>query len=259
MLEIMQDVLHKSDADFVQCGLTLFWDTLPKQNNRKKYDIKLLSRKEILIKFIISEKISPPKGARIPGYLFNKLYKRKIIKNVNLPDIFMISSEDIFFNLRIFERVKKGVFIKNKLYYYRQRTNSSTTNVTKATIENNLFAEAQMYAKFYELYKSNVLSMQRLNLGFTKTVSKLIKRYYFSHLIIDNTKEQQQRIIDKLHIVKQNAKEAKAKIDKKWNYAMLLLIHARPFFNIIAVNTIKFVKRKHKMTKSVVHRKRELV
>lgn len=70
-----------------------------------------------LMETMISEKDDP-----CCVYMWNKLYRRSIIKDIR-PRRYL-RSEDLDFNLRVFLRLDKAIVVKNALYYWFQREGS---------------------------------------------------------------------------------------------------------------------------------------
>ena len=63
----------------------------------------------------------------------NKLYKKQVLVDLSFPSYKL--SEDLYFNNLVFLRVKGAIFIKEKLYYYFQRTDSISHVINRNYIE----------------------------------------------------------------------------------------------------------------------------
>lgn len=59
------------------------------------------------------------------GYVWNKLYRRECLTGVEFGEAVLV--EDILFNVAIFNRVHRAVFVEKPLYSYRRRTGENVT------------------------------------------------------------------------------------------------------------------------------------
>lgn len=64
--------------------------------------------------------------ATLYGYAWNKLYRRELVDGVRFQDVVLV--EDILFNVEVFDRANRAVFIQKPLYVYKKRLRSNLTN-----------------------------------------------------------------------------------------------------------------------------------
>lgn len=102
----------------------------------------------------------------ICGYLWNKLYRRSILMNDNNYIIFdenVKILEDLLFNLRVAENVKKVSYICDPLYHYIQRENSALNSNNILKMESSL----SVYLKIIkELDKYNIEEVNNYKLSY---------------------------------------------------------------------------------------------
>ena len=63
----------------------------------------------------------------------NKLYTRHILTGISFPPYAL--SEDLYFNNKVFLRARKCIFIREKLFYYFQRTDSASHVINRKYIQ----------------------------------------------------------------------------------------------------------------------------
>ena len=134
------DYLFFPDGDdyFHQDLIRLLYEAI---NSNRKYDLAIAREKQIRN---VSEDITSPitpqlieqtndnliKGLlstredRFYVYMWNKLYRKKLIQNVRSRDF--VRSQDFDFNLRTFQNVSNAVLIDNDLYFWLQHPGSLT-------------------------------------------------------------------------------------------------------------------------------------
>lgn len=99
------------------------------------------------------------------GYAWNKVYRREAIRSVRFPDVML--AEDLLFNVEVFDRVARAVFIQQPLYHYKKRLRSNLTN----RFDKNYYSEHRM--RIEALYNQQV----RWGLDSTETRSRLGSLY----------------------------------------------------------------------------------
>lgn len=99
------------------------------------------------------------------GYAWNKVYRREAIGSARFPDVML--AEDLLFNVEVFDRVARAVFIQQPLYHYKKRLRSNLTN----RFDKNYYSEHRM--RIEALYNQRV----RWGLDSTETRSRLGSLY----------------------------------------------------------------------------------
>lgn len=99
------------------------------------------------------------------GYAWNKVYRREAIGSARFPDVML--AEDLLFNVEVFDRVARAVFIQQPLYHYKKRLRSNLTN----RFDKNYYSEHRM--RIEALYDQQV----RWELDSTETRSRLGSLY----------------------------------------------------------------------------------
>ncbi len=67
-------------------------------------------------------------GSQILDYLWNKIYKRSLLADLDFPDCRLL--EDMRSSCRIFNRASRFYLLPDRLYYYRRRKGSLTNNLS---------------------------------------------------------------------------------------------------------------------------------
>ncbi len=86
------------------------------------------------------------------GYLWNKLYKTEIIKDMKF-DVNIFISEDLIFNCEYLLKVKKCSYINEKLYHY----NINDESLSNSKINEKYLTILDSYNKLKSIYESNKL------------------------------------------------------------------------------------------------------
>lgn len=114
-IEKMMCIMQQENADIVECGVNYISEEgnlLRKRGcsvERKKY-----TRMEALKELVYEREIYQT--------VWNKLYKKSVIENINF--IVGKCNEDEFWTFRVFDRAQTIVAISDVLYYYLQRKSS---------------------------------------------------------------------------------------------------------------------------------------
>lgn len=165
-LEILINTLKENNADISICGFVerKISNSLKDDKLRTYYPKKYLhinEMKDLIMDFGNSELLNP---------LWNKLYKKSIIKKHNLKFKDNIKTgEDLIFNLEYFTHINKLSFTRECLYYYIRRNNNS---ITYQYVEN-------MYEKGLEIHSSLEEFLKNMNFYTEENKSIL----YGNHLI----------------------------------------------------------------------------
>lgn len=123
------------------------------------------------------------KNKNIRGYVWNKLFKKDIIKNNNI--IFnknLKIGEDIEFVFNYLKFSKNIVFINSNLYYYNMNENNSVNNVDNYKYA--LYCWANLFNQ-YKNYNSHYKNLDLINYFYLKKYYEL--KYYDKNIKINNT------------------------------------------------------------------------
>ena len=118
MYETLLKILQVYDADIAGCAYYKIHDNKIKPNysSGKIRQFDTVSALEELIR-----------SRWINNYLWNKIYKKDLVKNIRFPQ--NIYAGDIMFNCKVFAQAKKIVFIETPKYYYLIRPTSITSSL----------------------------------------------------------------------------------------------------------------------------------
>ena len=140
---ILMENIESNDVDVVACAFDTFLDgNEPNQN----YDTS--SYTTLFIQggnSAIESMISADKSASVRGFVWNKIYKRKLLEKVKF-DENLIICEDSVFSWEIMKTAKTLQLVQMPLYHYRKRINSSTGS---ANFEKN-FTAVEAYSRMIE-------------------------------------------------------------------------------------------------------------
>lgn len=116
----------------------------------------------------------------------NKLYETTIIRNCNLKFRDLIILEDLDFNLRYLESIRKVCFIPYCLYHYDNTYSILTTKVSPKMFDNYIHIQAKLFSKvpitFFPIINSFVyhqyvaLSVRYINLYIEKKMPRKVVR-----------------------------------------------------------------------------------
>ena len=111
MIEKLYNAVMSSNTEIACCDYTSSGF-----NNDSDSEIEVLSREDAI------STLFDDYGFQC--FAWNKIYKRSLFENICYPEGKLF--EDIVTTYKLLKKVDKVVYIKEKLYYYRQRTNSIT-------------------------------------------------------------------------------------------------------------------------------------
>lgn len=86
------------------------------------------------------------------GYMWNKLYRRSTITNICSRSF--TRHQDFDFNLRVYLKIKKAIFIDQTLYFYMQRTDSLANNPKTAILSQACFTKI-LFVNYSDLNSFN--------------------------------------------------------------------------------------------------------
>lgn len=169
MYTIMMQALMESNADIVQCGVC---DTyVCGQQITYKHRIT----NEITSEYQVHDKISGVlkilEDTEWRSYMWNKIYKKYLFKNVQFP-IGRALDDDLSVMHQIFHNAEHSIYIKSELYYYLHRQGSiCTTNDNKAQAKkiidrNTARWERYQFTLMHKEYHSKVLEMGNIVVSF---------------------------------------------------------------------------------------------
>lgn len=116
MYQFLLDALVKNEADISICHEDAFDDGIYRSRNYSNYTIESVEDTECLKKHFMDAWTGPI------NFVWNKLYRREIVSNLLFP--VGRKMEDIWFSVEALSKVKKAVWINERLYGYRQRIGS---------------------------------------------------------------------------------------------------------------------------------------
>lgn len=124
MIELLYNNMIKEKADLSCCSFyEVFKDDIKKKTEEDK--VYIMNNKKTIEKSFLDEGLSV--------YLWNKLYKRELFKNIELP--VGKSSQERFVMYEIFDKAKRVVYQSICKYYYIQRKNSTAHNLVKVNTD----------------------------------------------------------------------------------------------------------------------------
>lgn len=168
-------------------------------DNIEKYNVdvvkfnfdKLLKNKIIKNKFIFNEKITIVNKNDfsekiypifLESYHLNTVWGQ-LIKKESIKDIYfdedLIMGEDLKFNISLYSKVNKTLYINENLIIYRYNSNSTTKTLEIEIVKKRIYDVCKAYFSLYEIANDNNF-LNKLYLD------KFIKKYTFE--IIDNFK-----------------------------------------------------------------------
>lgn len=149
MLQILYDNINiADDVDISICAFEKVYF------NQENDSIKKLGKdkKKILDKMTLLKEMTKRGG--IQGFVWNRLYKKSIIdENKILFSRNIFVCEDFLFNSEYIDKINKGIYTQEKLYYYYQRKDSAYNG--KFNIRWLSVIEA--YEEIVKIYKKNNL------------------------------------------------------------------------------------------------------
>lgn len=115
----LYELLKKNNADAAFCSFVTEYDG----SLNKSIDTAELHNKEYVYDHdsAVCELLA---GGAVGGYVWNKLYRSDLLKNIRF-DVNIKLLEDLLFNYHVFKRINKAVFSDCKSYRYIQRGQSA--------------------------------------------------------------------------------------------------------------------------------------
>lgn len=196
MIEVMYSLIKEDNSDIAMCGYSLVYPNKyvesDQRNIRKKMN-NIEALKEILV-------------GSVKGFLVNKLFKRNIFNDIEVPedmDIF----EDLYTCCNILTSKRKIVYVSSSLYNYVQNADSVTNDLSKYFHENGTLKAITVLNSIKKIYKNEkkilnyieiatansvefiyiqILIMEygnQLNEKHYKYIRRELKSYYKSYLV----------------------------------------------------------------------------
>lgn len=191
MIEKMLKNIKQSSCDMAICGYTIFFeDGTEKKSDNEKIESIFTSR-EILKLIFTTNKVN--------GFLWNKMFDRKIIENKRMDESLDIC-EDLYFVCEILKENLSIHYSSQSLYKYRNINSSATMNIKKIFMKNGELK--------YNLVYKNIIN----NFSYDKEITNLIKLRNIktvmeSYYLVLKKKHKDENVdIKTLSILKENRK-----------------------------------------------------
>lgn len=154
-VEIMLRVMNDYNSDIVECDITKTHEYIEEDEIVFENKIHNYTKKEAL-NLLVSDNV-------FHQYVWNKLYKRAVIANVEFP--YGKYNEDEYWTYKVFGRAGKVTKVENSLYFYYQRSGSimgqayslKRLDGIEAKIERQAYIES-FYPEIAESAKRNLLT-----------------------------------------------------------------------------------------------------
>ncbi len=147
MLQILYNNINKAnDIDISICGFERIYPKHKKEKEVSNKKYKIID-KELLLKEMLGKE-------NFQGYVWNKLYKKSIINKYQIRFNEKISVyEDFLFNSEYINKIHKGIYSNQKLYYYYQRNDSAYNG----KFNPKWLSISKAYEEIFNIYKANKL------------------------------------------------------------------------------------------------------
>lgn len=86
--------------------------------------------KEMLVRRLIGpigDELNAPHRMEDLNPVWNKIYRKSLLNDIEFVDMKEIGVEDLWFNINVFQKSKKIFYLNQKLYYYNKRNGNSLT------------------------------------------------------------------------------------------------------------------------------------
>ena len=176
---LIDQFLKKKDIDIVHCGYEkrrLDGSSKMVIGTNQKY---CFDRTEGMLHFI--------KGDLFTGALWNKMYRKEIINNLEFDETIKIN-EDVLFNFYAFKNARESVLIDRPLYHYYERENAST----KRTDNQKKISDCTLVAKTIYLESTGKNYEVIARSKYIKQLMNLYRAYLFQS--IHKTRSDRKRI-----------------------------------------------------------------
>jgi len=154
-MKLAYDKINETGADIVWFDITEFNDgevieqiTISNNNKIKTYNNPFKF-------YVAKDKVFTTHKTRMPGVIWNKLYKTEFVKKTPFASGISIG-EDMLFTIEIVAKVNKLAHLQENLYFYRQRPGSIMHSLESEKLKENMRKEINYYKKIKnELIEQN--------------------------------------------------------------------------------------------------------
>ena len=152
------DILHNQTLELAYNKIEetlgdVLWFDINKFNDGEKIEQEYISKHNNVkiyhnpFRFYVAkDQFFTTRKKRMPGVIWNKIYKSEFIKNTPFATNIPIG-EDMLFTIEIVSKVSNLVHLKEKLYFYRQRENSAMSNLNYEKLKDNMRKEINWLQK----------------------------------------------------------------------------------------------------------------
>ncbi len=181
--EIMYNTIEKMNADFITANYKNADEdgTLWKYPifNLKKYKNFKLSKTDYNKSFFV-----------LNSSVCNKIFNRQFVQKNNLKFLEGVPAEDAYFTNMSFIKSKNVYYIKDIVYYYRQRNNNRGNNSVSFNCTRDYFRGINIaYKSIYENFKNhNLIAFYRYI--YAKNMSYILYKFIDSTLLTDKERIQ---------------------------------------------------------------------
>ena len=173
-LEKMHQAIVETNADVVWCD----YQQGKKKQPWKEKETDIQIYENAFDRFI-------EENPNMQSVIWNKLYKREQVKNIEFPTDISVS-EDLFFLYKAMYRFKQAVHIPNKLYFYRKRLGSAMNHgLSERLIRGNI----QTAVAFEVFFKDKELSSKS-----RKILNQKIAKRIFKFAVLEPKRKDKQNL-----------------------------------------------------------------
>lgn len=179
MLEDLYKMIRKFDADIAETDFSIVDDYGYSKKKNKKMTI-LLNQHNAIIELC--------KGNIVENVVWNKLYKKTILKNIKF--LFGKNSEDVVFNFEVLLNANKIIIDKTKShynYYIRENSiiNSKVSKKTFDCVNNLIYIQNKIPKNFENYYNAKIIreKMKCINRVYKNTNDKEFNLVITNYLI----------------------------------------------------------------------------
>lgn len=175
LVERLIDKYKETNADIVICDYKDVWDDKYNFSQEKaNYSISVMSNIEAVKVLIFGEK-----HGMVPAW--NKLYKKELLNEKELYPIGKIH-EDCYTTYKLMLKADKICYINEKLYAYRHRCGSITTNINLDKENDIIYAADEMCNELINVFPEDKFIFKYIkimyNLQYSSNVKKIGQRKY---------------------------------------------------------------------------------
>ena len=105
----------------------------------------------------IKEELRVPQKLDSVSTVWGKIYRKSSIEDNSFVDINVIGIEDAFYNIQVFRKLHKVVYLPETFYHYRKENMISLTHLYK---KNKIKQWSELYKQIYYILKDNQASKE---------------------------------------------------------------------------------------------------